>query len=123
MPRAPSAPSTEAPKAAPHARETAASAAVSGTPKKRLRIGLALQGGGSHGAFTWGVLDRLLEDERQENDGELAPFSASSKTQNNRTFLELLHTIGSQTASNWPAGHAQHLGKRSTFRIPNELTA
>lgn len=28
------------------------------------RINLALQGGGSHGAFTWGVLDRLLEDER-----------------------------------------------------------
>ena len=27
-------------------------------------ITLALQGGGSHGAFTWGVLDRLLEDER-----------------------------------------------------------
>ncbi|NOT42212.1 MAG: patatin-like phospholipase family protein [Alphaproteobacteria bacterium] len=26
------------------------------------RINLALQGGGSHGAFTWGVLDRLLED-------------------------------------------------------------
>lgn len=29
-------------------------------------ITLALQGGGSHGAFTWGVLDRLLEDERLE---------------------------------------------------------
>ncbi len=28
------------------------------------RISLALQGGGSHGAFTWGVLDRLLEDDR-----------------------------------------------------------
>jgi NTE family protein len=28
------------------------------------RVTLALQGGGSHGAFTWGVLDRLLEDER-----------------------------------------------------------
>ncbi len=27
-------------------------------------INLALQGGGSHGALTWGVLDRLLEDER-----------------------------------------------------------
>jgi NTE family protein len=26
-------------------------------------IDLALQGGGSHGAFTWGVLDRLLEDQ------------------------------------------------------------
>jgi NTE family protein len=25
-------------------------------------IALALQGGGSHGAYTWGVLDRLLED-------------------------------------------------------------
>lgn len=29
-------------------------------------IDLALQGGGSHGAFTWGVLDRLLEDETLE---------------------------------------------------------
>lgn len=28
------------------------------------RINLALQGGGSHGAFTWGVLDALLDDER-----------------------------------------------------------
>src|SRR5579864_241674 len=26
-------------------------------------VALALQGGGSHGAFTWGVLDRLLEEE------------------------------------------------------------
>ncbi len=29
-------------------------------------VNLALQGGGSHGAFTWGVLDRLLEDGRVE---------------------------------------------------------
>jgi NTE family protein len=28
------------------------------------RVDLALQGGGTQGAFTWGVLDRLLEDER-----------------------------------------------------------
>jgi len=28
------------------------------------RINLALQGGGAHGAFTWGVLDHLLSDER-----------------------------------------------------------
>jgi NTE family protein len=27
-------------------------------------VDLALQGGGSHGAFTWGVLDRLLEEPR-----------------------------------------------------------
>ncbi|WP_374596225.1 patatin-like phospholipase family protein [Brevundimonas sp.] len=31
---------------------------------KRRPVSLALQGGGSHGAFQWGVLDRLLEDER-----------------------------------------------------------
>ncbi len=30
------------------------------------KIALALQGGGSHGAFTWGVLDRILEDETLE---------------------------------------------------------
>src|ERR1700682_6780845 len=27
-------------------------------------VSLALQGGGAHGAFTWGVLDALLEDGR-----------------------------------------------------------
>ena len=27
-------------------------------------VNLALQGGGAHGAFTWGVLDRIFEDER-----------------------------------------------------------
>ncbi len=37
-------------------------------------ISLALQGGGAHGAFTWGVLDRLLED-----DGpEIAAISGTS---------------------------------------------
>ena len=33
------------------------------------RINLALQGGGAHGAFTWGVLDHLLEDERLSIEG------------------------------------------------------
>ena len=32
-------------------------------------INLALQGGGAHGAFTWGVLDELLNDERIEIEG------------------------------------------------------
>jgi len=32
-------------------------------------VTLALQGGGSHGAFTWGVLDRLLEDGRIDFEG------------------------------------------------------
>jgi NTE family protein len=33
------------------------------------RINLALQGGGSHGAYTWGALDAILEDERLEIEG------------------------------------------------------
>ena len=32
------------------------------TSRETVLIDLALQGGGSHGAFTWGVLDRLLEE-------------------------------------------------------------
>lgn len=32
-------------------------------------IDIALQGGGSHGAFTWGILDRLLDDDRLVIDG------------------------------------------------------
>ena len=35
----------------------------------RKSINLALQGGGAHGAFTWGVLDRLLEEDRIDIDG------------------------------------------------------
>jgi len=41
---------------------------VSAKPRTR-RINLALQGGGAHGAFTWGVLDALLEDGRIEFEG------------------------------------------------------
>lgn len=33
------------------------------------QVDLALQGGGSHGAFTWGVLDALLEDDTLAFDG------------------------------------------------------
>ncbi len=32
-------------------------------------INLALQGGGAHGAFTWGVLDKILEDGRLDIEG------------------------------------------------------
>ena len=35
-------------------------------PSGKKRVALALQGGGAHGAFTWGVLDHFLEDGRLE---------------------------------------------------------
>jgi len=46
-------------------------------------INLALQGGGAHGAFTWGVLDRLLEDGRVAFEG----VSATSAGAMNATVM------------------------------------
>lgn len=40
-------------------------------------LNLALQGGGAHGAFAWGILDRLLEDGRFRFDG-IAATSAGA---------------------------------------------
>jgi len=40
-------------------------------------ISLALQGGGAHGAFTWGVLDRLLEEGSIDFDGISATSSGA----------------------------------------------
>lgn len=46
---------------------SASSTGITSAPPRKLN--LALQGGGSHGAFTWGVLDALLEDRRIELEG------------------------------------------------------
>ena len=44
-------------------------AAEQKAPATTKRINLALQGGGAHGAFTWGVLEQLLSDERLVIEG------------------------------------------------------
>jgi NTE family protein len=51
--------------------------------KDSKNVNLALQGGGSHGAFTWGVLDYLLEDGRLNFEG----ISATSAGAMNATVL------------------------------------
>lgn len=51
-------------------------------PKKQ-QLSLALQGGGAHGAFTWGVLDRLLEEEHLRFEG----VSGTSAGAMNATML------------------------------------
>ncbi len=56
---------------------------VSAASAETKTINLALQGGGAHGAFAWGVLDRLLEDERINFDG----ISATSAGAMNATVL------------------------------------
>jgi NTE family protein len=44
-------------------------APTAATPHAKKSVNLALQGGGAHGAFTWGVLDHLLEDGRVAIEG------------------------------------------------------
>jgi NTE family protein len=53
-------------------------------------VNLALQGGGAHGAFAWGVLDKLLEDGRLKFDA----VSATSAGAMNATVLGYGLTIG-----------------------------
>jgi NTE family protein len=64
------------------------------------RLDLALQGGGSQGAFTWGVLDRLLEDERLQ----IAAISGTSAGAMNAVAL----------ASGWADGGRR--GAREALR-------
>ena len=54
------------------------------------RINLALQGGGAHGAYTWGVLDRLLE----EPEIEIAGISGTSAGALNGAALKAGLLIG-----------------------------
>lgn len=58
-------------------------------------INLALQGGGAHGAFAWGVLDRLLEDERLTFEG----ISASSAGAMNATVFAHGLTVGGRSGA------------------------
>jgi NTE family protein len=62
-------------------------------PRKRIK--LALQGGGSHGAFTWGVLDRLLADDRLEVE---AIVGTSAGAMNAAVLADGLGVGGSQVA-------------------------
>src|SRR5580704_7127318 len=53
-------------------------------------VDLALQGGGAHGAFSWGVLDRLLEEKRLRIDG----ISGTSAGAMNAAALADGYTVG-----------------------------
>ncbi len=99
------------------------------TPPAARPIDLALQGGGSHGAFTWGVLDRLLQDESIAFDG-LSGTSAGAlnaavmatglaeggREGARRALAGFWHDVaGQQTAigscfGRWPAASSRDLG-------------
>ena len=58
-------------------------------------IDLALQGGGAHGAYTWGVLDRLLEEPRLQIEG----ISGTSAGAMNAAVLAQGHAVGGAKAA------------------------
>jgi NTE family protein len=62
---------------------------------EKKQIGIALQGGGAHGAFTWGVLDRLLEEDAIEAE---AMCGTSAGAVNAVTCAYGLHIGGAKKA-------------------------
>ena len=70
---------------------------ASPAPARRdpLLVDLALQGGGSHGAFTWGVLDRLLEEPWLEVE---AISGTSAGAMNAAVFAHGMATGGREAA-------------------------
>jgi NTE family protein len=64
-------------------------------------VNLALQGGGAHGAFTWGVLDRLLEEERLQIEG----ISATSAGAMNACVLAYGMTLGGREGAKTALAH------------------
>ena len=60
-------------------RENAGEPSGLAGPRAEKAVSLALQGGGAHGAFTWGVLDAILEDERLAIE-DVTGASAGSST-------------------------------------------
>ena len=62
---------------------------------RKKRISLALQGGGAHGAFTWGVLDRLLEEASLEIE---AVSGTSAGAMNGAILVDALKRGGRRAA-------------------------
>ena len=77
-------------------------------------INLALQGGGTHGAFAWGVLDRLLADERITLDG----ISATSAGAMNAAVLAYGWAVrGRDGARNALAAFWERIGNAGAFGL------
>ena len=67
-------------------------------------LNLALQGGGSHGAFAWGVLDRLFEEETLQFEG----ISGTSAGAANAVVLADRFAAGGREGQ---GRHCEHIGK------------
>jgi NTE family protein len=92
-----------------------------GTPTRKVEIksiSLALQGGGAHGAFTWGVIDRLLEDERIRFDG----ISATSAGAMNATALGAGMALGGREGAKKALARLWHRISHTALTSPLQPT-
>ena len=76
-------------------------------------INLALQGGGSHGAFTWGVLDALLEN------GDIGIDGISGTSAGAVNAVALAHGYAKALRKN---GDARAMARESMARVWGEIT-
>lgn len=82
------------------------------SPSAVRTIDVALQGGGSHGAFTWGVLDRLLSDPRLD----IAGISGTSAGAMNAVVLAAgMQSGGRQGARDALAGFWRSISRAARF--------
>ncbi len=82
---------------------------------KRKPVCLALQGGGSHGAFQWGVLDRLLEDDRIEVKAVTAASAGAMNAAALVTGLERGGTTKAREALDFLWHEVNQSGGRNVF--------
>lgn len=88
--------------------------------RPRVRVNLALQGGGAHGAFTWGVLDRLLE----EDWIEVAGISGASAGAMNGAALKAGMLSGGRAGARASLDQLWHdIGKAGDFRLQSWFSA
>lgn len=86
------------------------------TLKPLKKINLALQGGGSHGAFTWGVLDRLLEEDDELKIEGISGTSAGAM--NAVMLLQGYETGGAEGARKALSTFWHGIGELSEFISP-----
>lgn len=79
-------------------------------------INLALQGGGSHGAFTWGVLDYLLEHDDQLKIEGISGTSAGAM--NAAALLQGYDVGGAKEARKSLDFFWNEIGKLASFGVP-----
>ena len=101
------------------ASEPAASADEAPTSRGETKlINLALQGGGAHGAFTWGVLDRLLEEDHIGFDG----ISATSAGAMNATVFASGMAAGGREGAKKALAKFWHRISQATLTSPLQPT-